>query len=246
TETTTNLNQKLFYHVIGTSQSEDILVAEFPDHPKWHSSATVSDDGRYVLLSITEGCEPVNRLWYCDLQQLSGGITGILPWVKLVDNFEAQYSYVTNEGSAFTFRTNLLAPRYRLINIDLQSPDPSLWTTLIPEHEKDVLGIIYHCDLTSETPEPTVFRQVEVKGFDPSDYQPVFQRVFYPSRDGTKIPMFLVHATGITLDSSHPVFLYGYGGFEASIQPYYKSVSQPSLKDLWIRVPPPCNLSKEC
>ncbi|XP_041096417.1 prolyl endopeptidase, partial [Polyodon spathula] len=80
-------------------------------------------------------------------------------------------------------------------------------------------GIIYHCDLTSETPEPRVFRQVEVKGFDPSDYQTV--QVFYPSRDGTKIPMFLVHATGITLDSSHPVFLYGYGGFEASIQPYY-------------------------
>ncbi|KAK1156737.1 hypothetical protein AOXY_G25779 [Acipenser oxyrinchus oxyrinchus] len=285
TETTTNLNQKLFYHVIGTSQSEDILVAEFPDHPKWSSSVTVSDDGQYVLLSITEGCEPVNRLWYCDLQQLSGGITGILPWVKLIDNFEAQYSYVTNEGSAFTFRTNLLAPRYRLINIDLQSPDPSLWTTLIPEHEKDVLGfvacvnysfllvnylhdvkdvlqlhqlrtgeflrtlplavgtvvgvssrkkhadffyqfnsfttpgIIYHCDLTSETPEPTVFRQVEVKGFDPSDCQTV--QVFYPSRDGTRIPMFLVHGTGITLDSSHPVFLYGYGGFEASIQPYY-------------------------
>ncbi|XP_041096419.1 prolyl endopeptidase [Polyodon spathula] len=140
TETTTNLNQKLFYHVIGTNQSEDILVAEFPDHPKWHSSATVSDDGRYVLLSITEGCEPVNRLWYCDLQQLSGGITGILPWVKLVDNFEAQYTYVTNEGTVFTFRTNLLAPRYRLINIDLQSPHPSLWATLIPEHEKDVLG----------------------------------------------------------------------------------------------------------
>lgn len=43
TETTTNLNQKLYYHVLGTKQSEDVLVAEFPDHPKWHSSAVVSN-----------------------------------------------------------------------------------------------------------------------------------------------------------------------------------------------------------
>ncbi|XP_006631358.2 prolyl endopeptidase-like [Lepisosteus oculatus] len=285
TETTTNLNQKLFYHVIGTHQSEDILVAEFPDHPKWQSSVTVSDDGQYVVMAITEGCEPVNQLWYCDLQTLSNGITGILPWVKVVDNFEAQYGYVTNEGSLFTFRTNLQAPRYRLINIDLTNPEPSNWTTLIPEHEKDVLGfvacvnirfllvnyihdvkdvlqlyelksgrflknlpldvgtvvglscrkkhtdvfykftsfttpgIIYHCDLTSDSPEPTVFRQVEVKGIKPSDYETV--QVFYPSKDGTKIPMFLVHAKGLQRDGSHPVFLYGYGGFDNSIQPYY-------------------------
>lgn len=50
----------------------------------------------------------------------------------------------------------------------------------------------------------------------------LFYQVFYPSRDGTKIPMFLVHAKGIKKDGSNPVFLYGYGGFEASIQPYYK------------------------
>lgn len=285
TETTTNLNQKLFYHVIGTSQSEDVLVAEFPDNPKWHSGVTVSDDGQYVILSITEGCEPVNRLWYCDLQQLPNGISGLLPWVRLVDNFEAQYSYITNEGSVFTFRTNLEASRYRLINIDLQKPEQAQWSTLIPEHPKDVLGfvacvnqrhllvnyvhdvkdvlqlrelatgelirdlpldvgtvagisckkkhpdffykftsfttpgIIYHCDLSQASPEPKVFRQVEVKGIQQDDYQT--SQVFYPSKDGTKIPMFLVHARGMKRDGAQPVFLYGYGGFEHSIQPYY-------------------------
>ncbi|XP_035537734.1 prolyl endopeptidase-like [Morone saxatilis] len=285
TETTCNINQKLYYHVIGTKQSEDILVAEFPEHPKWHSSVTISDDGRYAVLAITEGCEPVNQLWYCDLQQLSDGITGLLPWVKLVDNFDAQYSYVTNEGTVFTFRSNLDAPRYCLINIDIQKPDRQHWTTLIPQHDKDVLGfvscvnqhhllvnylhdvkdilqvyelstgqlvrdlpldvgtvgglsckkkhsdffykftsfttpgIIYHCDLGESNPEPRVFREVEVKGIKQEDYQTT--QVFYPSKDGTKIPMFLVHSRGLKKDGTHPVFLYGYGGFEASIQPYY-------------------------
>ncbi|KAM4724987.1 prolyl endopeptidase [Anableps anableps] len=285
TETTSNINQKLYYHRIGTEQSQDILVAEFPDHPRWHSSVTISDDGRYAVLSITEGCKPVNQLWYCDLQELPDGIKGLLPWVKLVDDFEAQYSYVTNEGSVFTFRSNLDAPRYRLLNIDIRNPGRQNWSTLIPQHEKDVLGfvscvnqrhllvnyvhdvkdvlrlfelsggrlvrelplevgtiagvsckkkhseffykftsfttpgIIYHCDLSRPDPEPRVFREVEVKGINQEDFQT--SQVFYPSKDGTRIPMFLVHARNLERDGTNPVFLYGYGGFEHSIQPYY-------------------------
>ncbi|XP_030074784.1 prolyl endopeptidase [Microcaecilia unicolor] len=285
TETTTNLNQKLYYHTLGRDQSQDILVAEFPENPKWMSGATVTDDGRYVLLSIREGCKPANQLWYCDLQQLPNGISGYLPWIKLVDNFEAQYTYITNEDSVLTLKTNLEAPRYRLINIDLQSPDASQWTTLIPEHPKDVLdfatcvnqkflvldflrdvkdvlqlyslgtgqflkdlpldvgtisgvsgrkkdtelfykfvsfltpGIIYRCDLVEDNLKPEVFRQVEIKGINTSEYQT--QQVFYPSKDGTMIPMFVVHKKGIRLDGSNPAFLYGYGGFKHAIQPYY-------------------------
>ncbi|XP_030578843.1 prolyl endopeptidase [Archocentrus centrarchus] len=296
TETTCNMNQKLYYHVIGTNQSEDILVAEFPDHPKWHSAVTISDDGRYAVLSITEGCEPVNQLWYCDLQQLPDGIKGLLPWVKLVDNFDAQYSYVTNEGTVFTFRSNLDAPRYCLINIDIEKADRQHWTTLIPQHDKDVLGfvscvnqhhllvnyvhdvkdilqiyelstgqlvrdlpldvgtvagvsckkkhsdffykftsfttpgIIYHCDLSKPNPEPRVFREVEVKGIKQEDYQT--KQVFYPSKDGTKIPMFLVHAKTVQKDGSNPVLLYGYGGFENSIQPYFNVASLLFVKHL--------------
>ncbi|NP_989189.1 prolyl endopeptidase [Xenopus tropicalis] len=288
TETSTNLNQKLFYHVLGTSQSDDVLCAEFPEEPKWMGGAEVTDDGQYVLLSIREGCDPVNRLWYCKLDK-NTGITGILPWVKLIDNFDAEYEYITNEGTVFTFKTNRNAPNYKLINIDFNNPEESNWKVLVPEHEKDVLewvscvhkkylvlcclhdvknvlqlhdlasgshlktfpldvgsvvgysgqkkdseifyqftsflspGIIFHCDLTKEELKPTVFREVSVKGFDPSDYQTV--QVFYPSKDGTMIPMFIVHKKGITLDKSHPAFLYGYGGFNISITPSY-SVSR--------------------
>ncbi|KAF6737590.1 Prolyl endopeptidase [Oryzias melastigma] len=312
TETSTNIHQKLYYHVLGTPQSKDILCAEFPDNPKWMSGAEVnydltnadmsrsgnfkcifflqvSDDGRYVLLSIREGCDPVNRLWYCDLQKSPEGITGLLPWVKLIDNFDAEYEYVTNEGTLFTFKTNLDAPRYRLINIDFHSPEQSSWKELIPQHDKDVIvfatctyssflfvcflhdvknmlkmyrlssgeelrtfpldvgsvvgftgrkrdseifyyftsflspAIIYHCDLTKDPLQPHVFREVTVKGFNPSDYQTT--QIFYPSKDGTQIPMFIVHKKGIKLDGSHPGFLYGYGGFNISITPSY-SVSR--------------------
>ncbi|XP_040920065.1 prolyl endopeptidase isoform X1 [Toxotes jaculatrix] len=289
TETSTNLHQKLYFHVLGTPQSEDVLCAEFPDHPKWMSGAEVSDDGRYVLLSIREGCDPVNRLWYCDLKTTPQGITGLLPWVKLIDNFDAEYEYVTNEGTLFTFKTNLDAPCYRLINIDFASPAQSNWKELIPQHDKDVIvfatctyssylfvcflhdvknvlkmyrlstgeelrtfpldvgsvvgftgrkrdseifyyftsflspAIIYHCDLTKEPLQPHIFREVTVKGFNPSDYQTT--QIFYPSKDGTQIPMFIVHKKGIKLDGSHPGFLYGYGGFNISITPSY-SVSR--------------------
>lgn len=63
-----------------------------------------------------------------------------MPWVKLIDNFDAEYEYVTNEGTLFTFKTNLDAPRYRLINIDFASPAQSNWKELIPQHDKDVIG----------------------------------------------------------------------------------------------------------
>ncbi|CAI9591334.1 unnamed protein product [Staurois parvus] len=139
TETSTNLHQKLYYHVLGTDQSKDVLCAEFPDNPKWMGGATVSDDGRYALLSISEGCDPVNRLWYCDLHKQPHGINGILPWEKLIDNFDAEYDYITNEGTVFTFKTNRNAPKYKLINIDFSDPVESRWKELVLEHEKDVL-----------------------------------------------------------------------------------------------------------
>ncbi|XP_016087107.1 prolyl endopeptidase-like [Sinocyclocheilus grahami] len=289
TETSTNLHQKLYYHVLGTPQSQDVLCAEFPDQSKWMSGAEVSDDGRYVLLSIQEGCDPVNRLWYCDLNDVPQGVTGLLPWVKLIDNFDAEYEYVTNEATVFTFKTNLEAPQYRLINVDFAQPSISQWKELIPQHDKDVIvfatctyskflfvcflhdvknvlkmfhlssgeeirtfpldvgsivgftgrkqdseifysftsflspAIIYHCDLTKEPLQPHFFREVTVKGFSPADYQTT--QVFYPSKDGTQIPMFIVHKKGIELDGSHPAFLYGYGGFNISITPSY-SVSR--------------------
>uniref|UniRef100_A0A671MKW8 Prolyl endopeptidase n=1 Tax=Sinocyclocheilus anshuiensis TaxID=1608454 RepID=A0A671MKW8_9TELE len=234
TETTTNLNQKLYYHVIGTSQSEDILVAEFPDNPKWHSSLTVSDDGRYAVLSITEGCEPVNRLWYCDLQQLPNGITGQFAcgnvWhvgcLICVNQCYLLVNYVHDvkdilqlyELQSGKLIRDLPLDVGTVVGLSCKKKHPDFFYKFT---SFTTPGIIYHCDLSQPNPEPTIFRQVEVKGINPSDYQTT--QVFYPSKDGTKIPMFLVHARDIERDSSHPVFLHGYGGFENSIQPYYNT-----------------------
>lgn len=289
TETDLNLNQKLYYHLLGTDQDEDTLCCEFIDNPKWMIGAEVSDCVRYVVLTIRQGCDPVNKLYYCDLHTLKDGITGQLPYVKIVDNFDAEYEYVTNEGSVFTFKTNLDSPNYKLINIDLNNFQMENWSTLIAEDTKDVLewascvnndtlvlcylhdvknvlylhrlsdgslikelpldigsivgfsgkkkqteifyqftsfltpGVIFHCDLALQDSAPKIFHETVVKGFDASLYETV--QVFFPSKDGTKIPMFIVHSKGVTLDGSHPVYMYGYGGFNISITPSF-SVSR--------------------
>ncbi|XP_065039986.1 uncharacterized protein LOC135674250 isoform X3 [Musa acuminata AAA Group] len=147
TETKINLNHELYYHFLGTHQSEDILCWRDPEYPKYIFGVSVTNDGKFALLHITEGCDPVNKLYYCDLCSLPNGLEGfrgsneMLPFVKLVDNFEARYSAVANDDSEFTFLTNKGAPRCKLVRVDLKEPD--LWTDILPEHERDVLESAY-------------------------------------------------------------------------------------------------------
>lgn len=143
TETNINLNHQLYYHFLGTDQSEDILCWKDPKNPKYTFGAHVSDDGKYVLLYIYESCDPVNKLYYLELSSHSLGLEDykgtkdMLPFVKLVDNFEASFEDVANDGSEFTFRTNKDAPRYKLVRVDLK--EPGSWRDIISEDEKDVL-----------------------------------------------------------------------------------------------------------
>ncbi|KAL2499283.1 Prolyl oligopeptidase family protein [Abeliophyllum distichum] len=143
TETSVNLHHELYYHFLGTDQSEDILCWNDPNNPQDTRTASVTEDGKYVLLYTFENCDPVNKIYYCDLSALSSGLEGykrkkeLLPFVKLVDNFEASYDHVANDDSVFTFRTNKNAPKYKLVRVDLN--DPSSWTDVLDEHEKDVL-----------------------------------------------------------------------------------------------------------
>ncbi|XP_043216013.1 prolyl endopeptidase-like isoform X5 [Amphibalanus amphitrite] len=287
-ETTSNLNQKLYYHRLGTDQSEDVLCVQFTDHPKWRIGAEVSDCGRYLILLLSEGCKD-NMVYYVDLQGLpEDGPRGLLSPVCIVDKFEADYEYVTNTGPVVVFRTNKSAPNYHLVTFDLEDPAAG-WSVLLPEHSQDVLdwaacvntdrlvvcymhdvknilqlhslssgeklstfplqvgtvvgysgkkkdtaifykftsflspGIIYRCELNRPTIKPEVFKEISVAGFNPSEFE--CYQVFYSSKDGTKIPMFIMHKKGLVKDGTAPCLLYAYGGFNISITPTF-SVSK--------------------
>lgn len=102
---------------------------------------------QYALLDITEGCDPVNKLYYCDLSLLPNGLEGfkgtgnLLPFIKFIDNFDASYNEVANDGSLFTFLTNKNAPKKKLVRVDLNNPD--LWEEVVPEDEHNVLEYAY-------------------------------------------------------------------------------------------------------
>ena len=78
---------------------------------------------------------------------------------------------------------------------------------------------IYRYDIASRTSQ--IFRRSNVPGYDPEAF--VTTQVFYPSKDGTRVPMFLVHRKGLTLDGHNPTLLYGYGGFNIVVSPTFSA-----------------------
>lgn len=97
---------------------------------------------QYVLLYIYENCDPVNKIYYCNMSDLPHGLQGhsrmdLLPFVKLVDNFDASYQYIAHDDTVFTFLTNKCAPKYKIVRVDLM--EPTTWTEVLQEAEKDVL-----------------------------------------------------------------------------------------------------------
>jgi prolyl oligopeptidase len=122
-----NYFQKLYFHRRGTSQEADELVYERPDEKEWGFGTLVSDDGRYLIIIPWQGTDVRNRIFYRELQ---GG-----PVVELIPEREASYIFLGNDGPLFYFRTDLDAPRGRVIAIDTARPEKSNWKTLIPQAE---------------------------------------------------------------------------------------------------------------
>jgi prolyl oligopeptidase len=124
-----NRNQRLWLHRIGTDQADDELVYARPDQPEWMFSPHVTEDGRYLVLHVSHGTDPRNRVFYAELG------SGELDFVELLTDFDAAYSLVGNVGQTFYFRTDRDAPRGRLIAVSLTDPAPESWRVLVEERD---------------------------------------------------------------------------------------------------------------
>ncbi|MBN3872113.1 prolyl oligopeptidase family protein [Nostoc sp. JL33] len=122
-----NYYQKLYYHQLGKPQSEDILIYHRPDQKEWGFGGGVTEDGRYLIISIWLGTDPRNLLFFKDLTNPNAEV------VELINQFEADYSFIDNDDNVFYFRTDLNAPRGRVIAIDTKNPAPENWREIIPQ-----------------------------------------------------------------------------------------------------------------
>lgn len=134
TYTQANYFQKLYYHKLGDTQDKDTLIYKRDDEKEWGFDGEVTDDGKYLIISIWRGTEPKNQIFYKDLQQSDA------PVVELLKGFDAEYDFVDNDGSLFWVVTDLDAPLRRVIAIDTSKPDRANWKSLIPESKDTLQG----------------------------------------------------------------------------------------------------------
>lgn len=127
-----NENHAVYFHQLGTPQSADRLIHATPDKPGLNNRATVTDDGRYLLVTGSEGTDE-----RYSLTLYRTGKSGGKP-VVLVDDYANNWEYVTNSGPRFTFLTNKGAPRQRLVSMDIRKP--RMLTELVGEEEGTLVG----------------------------------------------------------------------------------------------------------
>jgi prolyl oligopeptidase len=134
--TALNLNQKVYYHKIGTKQSEDELVYKRDDQPKWGFNAGVTDDGKYLVISTWKGTDHNNRVSYKSLAEKDAKIA------DLIDGFDNEYAFLDNVGSVFYFTTDLKAPLKRVVRVDVSKPEKEReWKEVIPEAKETLSSV---------------------------------------------------------------------------------------------------------
>lgn len=266
-----NQFHQVWYHKVGTPQSEDILVHKDEDHPFRNMGGGMTEDNRFLIINTSEGTSG-GEIWAKDMKAAEPKLTLLIP------GFSTSPGVITNVGDKLLVRTNDDAPNYKVVLIDPKQPGKENWKTIIPEKEEVLQGVgigggymyasylkdastkvyqykydgnlvreiklpgigsaggfggdkdakeffytfssfsyppsIFRYDIT--TGKSTLFRKTEVK-FDVSQFET--KQVFFPSKDGTKVPMFLTYRKGLKLDGNNPVLIYGYGGFNIPSTP---------------------------
>ncbi len=130
-----NQEMKVMYHTLGTSQEDDVVVYYRPDHPEWGYDTKVTDDGRYLILTIWTGTDNKYRIMYKDLNRPFA-----MP-VDLIENFDNEYSFIDNDGPIFFFGTDFKAPNRRVIAIDIRKPGRDNWVQIIPESKEPLQSV---------------------------------------------------------------------------------------------------------
>ncbi len=268
---------RLYWHAVGTPQSDDTLVYERPDNKELGVSPIVTEDGQYLVLYVYHGTDPRNRVYYRPIESNA-------PFTALVDKAEARYDFIGNQGSTFYFMTDVETPRGRIIAVDTHQPERENWKILVPQNEavidfatlinhqfviaymRDVhheivvynlegqhvrdislpsLGTVsslsgqeddsellfsftsflypstsFRCDLNDGT--VNIINKPELD-FDTSKYET--KQVFFHSKDGTRVPMYVTCRKGLKLDGNNPTLLYGYGGFNINIKPRFSAAT---------------------
>jgi prolyl oligopeptidase len=263
--------QKLYFHKLGTPQSEDYVVYERPDNKEYFVGGSVTEDGNWLVINVGKGTERMNMVYFKNLTMEKA------PILPLVENLQNSWSMIGNDGSTFYFRTDKDAPRGKVVKIDVLAQAKG-WTEIIPESADTLNGVAFINDqfvlnymsdastkikifettgkwvrdvelpgigsaggfggkrkdtetfysFSSYNAPPTIYRYDMKSGksvvfkqspakVNPSNYE--VKRVFYTSKDGTKVPMFITHKKGMKLDGTNPTILYGYGGFNIASTP---------------------------
>jgi prolyl oligopeptidase len=269
-----NQYHTVYYHRVGDDQSKDQLIYRDDKNPNMYHSAGVTEDERYLILYAQPGTDGF-ATYYKDLQK--GG-----DFVELFKGFSNKSSVVHNIGDRMLVLTDIDAPKYRLVEVDLKNPAKANWKTVIAQSDDLLQGVstgggylyanylknatdryfrynydgsgkqeiqlpglgsaggfsgkedeqtlfytftsfiypatIFKYDVKTGKSEP--FFTSELK-FNPQDY--VEKQVFYTSKDGTKVSMFVVHRKGLELNGANPAYLYGYGGFNVSLTPSFSA-----------------------
>ena len=124
--------QAIYYHRMGTAQADDVLVYQRLDQPAWIVNATVTEDGRYLLIRTYRGADHNNQLHFLDLgDPLAPQPRG--PIRPVVATGEAEYTPIGSVGSRIYLRSDHHAPNRRLLAIDLEHPEPTAWRVVVAE-----------------------------------------------------------------------------------------------------------------
>ncbi|KYN41764.1 Prolyl endopeptidase [Trachymyrmex septentrionalis] len=221
-ETLGNENQKLCYHVVGTSQSDDVVAVEFPEEPLWRIKAvfrTNKNAPNYKLVAI-DLLDYEQHKW---VDLLPEHPENVLDWAEAVDGDKFVACYIQDVKNILQLHCLNTGKVLRTFPLDLGTvvgfSGEKKFSEIFYQFTSFLTpGIIYTIDLKKEE-EPRILREIKVKDFDASLYKT--SQIFYKSKDSTKVPMFIVTRNDATLDGTMPGLLYGYGGFNASIQPTF-------------------------